>query len=218
MSFVKTYGFPRSGSHLLMTLIGANFYPSTDLTSPGGQVGHWADRVTVPPVEYGQLAGHHGPPSWGYDKNASVYIYRDGRAVAASLYRSPHFKHPANAATFSEFIRQPLDWQWTVGNKWPNTSNVIDHWREHLSVWKRTDVLAVRYEDLARYPATQISRMLYVYKLDRPDEWTLPDKLVGWFPSGGKRDGWRELWNDDDEAWFYERVPREFYGVMEAPF
>jgi hypothetical protein len=138
---IRVHGFVRSGNHLLMTLIGQNFYPGTDLTSPAGAIGHWSDRAQVPPVEFGQLAGHHGPPSWGLERPA-VYVYRDGRAVAASLYRSPHFKNPANDVTFSEFIRQPLDWQWTVGNRAENPSNVIDHWREHLSIWRRRiDVL-----------------------------------------------------------------------------
>ncbi len=198
-------------------LIGANFYPDANLTSPPGAVAHWADRQQVGPVQYGKLAGHHGPPSWGYDKNASVYMFRDGRAVAASLYRSPPFKHPANDATFSEFIRQPLDWQWTVGNKWPNTSNVIDHWREHLSIWRRADnVFFVRYEELVGHPLKHVALMAEYFRLDEPRIWRKPDKLVGWFLSGGQRTGWRELWNGDDEQWFYERVPKGFYGVMES--
>jgi hypothetical protein len=75
--------------------------------------------------------------------------------------------------------------------------------------------LRVRYESLVHQPEDTLAWMARRLDLDRPDNWTIPDKLVGWFPSGGKRDGWRELWNADDERWFYERVPRGFFGVMD---
>jgi hypothetical protein len=217
--FLKVYGFPRSGNHFLMALLAANFYQKEHLATPGGQVGHWADRATVPNSEHGQLAGHHFPPR-DYDPRTALYIYRDGRAAAASLWRSPHFVNPAWKAqgmTFSEFIRTPLDWSWSPGMRWKNQHTVIGHWWYHLELWRQAPALyKVQYEWLCADPGAVLDMIA-----SRTDDLTIvpqaavPGNLVGWFPSGGTLDGWRELWSAEDTAYFFEIVPREFYGVYE---
>ena len=227
---IKVYGFPRSGNHLLMELIGRNFYPGQDLTSPAGEVGHWSDRAQVGPVEFGKLAGHHGPPSWGYEPGQSVYVYRDGRAVAASLYRSPHFRSKqTDGLTFSEWLRAPLDWSWSVGRRGgigrrgSNGKNVIEHWVEHLTAWDKIDNLYwplrfCNYAKMAKNPhGTVYGLQAVVFELVavNDEEYIIPDQPVGHFPSGGRLDGWRELWSDDDEAWFRGIVPDGFYGVSD---
>lgn len=212
---IKVYGFPRSGNHYLMELIGRNFYADQDLTSPAGKVGHWSDRQTVGPVEFGQLAGHHGPPDWGYEQGRSIYLYRDGRAVLASLFNSPHFKHAYWPMTFSEYIRAPLDWKWSVGHHAQPTQTPVEHWKEHLDAWYKPEhlLLFVRYENLVRFTPYTLGMIQYRYRLEHRAKWDIPQKLVGHFPSGGALDGWREMWNKEDTAYFFETVPRNYYGV-----
>lgn len=211
---IRVYGFPRSGAHYLMSLLALNFYAGEQLTTPAGQVGHWANRAEVPAVEYGKLAGHHGPPDWGYDPAHSVYVYRDGRAVAASLWRSPHFVKPhQNGLSFGAWLRMPLDWRWSPGYRDDNDCNVIEHWREHLELWWSAPVLKLRYENIVRYPAHYLEILAYRFKLGRPAEWTLVERSQGWFPSGGRLTGWKKLWSEVDQAWFLERLTPGFYGV-----
>lgn len=213
---VKVYGFPRSGNHLVMELLANNFYDS-DLSSGGGMVGHWADRVPVPPVPNGQLSGHHGPPDWGIEHPA-VYVYRDGRAVAASLWRSPHFKHPRwNNGSFTDFLHAPLDWAYTPGQRaWPG-QNVIQHWVSHLQEWVGQGVLMVSYEQLCETPQHFLEMFMYRFNLPQPKRpWHMPVRLVGHFPSGGVRTGWRDVWSDEDERWYFEQVPAGFFGVWKG--
>ena len=206
---IKVYGFPRSGNHLLMELIGRNFYPGQDLTSPAGEVGHWSDRAQVGPVEFGKLAGHHGPPSWGYEPGQSVYVYRDGRAVAASLYRSPHFRSKAtDGMTFSEWLRAPLDWAWSVGRQCPRMQNVVEHWAEHLRAWERyrnNEVFFIDYETVANCPVLALREIDAAFELEKPDYWTATDKLSGHFPSGGGFSGWNATWSSDDLEWYWQQ-------------
>jgi len=212
---VKVYGFPRSGNHLVMTLLAQNFY-GRNLDTPGGMVGHWADRVPVPPVKYGQLSGHHGPPDWGVEHPA-IYVYRDGRAVAASLWRSPHFKHPRwKRGAFTDFLHASLDWAYTPGQRaWPG-QNVIEHWVSHLQSWVGQDALWVQYEALCANPQHFLEMFQYRFDLPRPDKWTIPHNLVGHFPSGGAHnDSWRDLWSEEDERWFFDIVPTGFCGIAQ---
>lgn len=217
---IKVYGFPRSGNHLLMEMLARNFYPDADLETPGGEVGHWADRQTVGPVEFGKLAGHHGPPEWGIEQPA-IYVFRDGRAVAASLWKSPHFKRPLGDAdwwerpnvTFSDFVRFGLDWFYTPSQRALMLSTPIEHWKHHLGLWDGAGAMRMRYENLVQYPLAMLERIQARFGYDRPKVWHIPYRLVGHFPSGGTLDGWRELWTDEDQEYFFSIVPRDFYGV-----
>jgi hypothetical protein len=217
MDKLKVYGFPRSGNHLLMELLGRNLYNGADLSSPGGEVGHWADRVKVGGPQFGALTGHHGPPE-NYDPRSSVYVYRDGRAVAASLYRSDHFKHPEWAGmTFSEFIREPLDWAWSPGAKANRGKTVVEHWLEHLQLWKNAPAAyKVQYEWMTQEPGCVLDMIASRMNLPLVQELDAPDTLVGWFPSGGMRDGWRDLWGYDELDYWWSVVPKGFYGVSDG--
>jgi len=66
---------------------------------------------------------------------------------------------------------------------------------------------------VCNHPERYLHLIAGAFDLPAPDEWQLPDQLVGHFPSGGARGGWRELWSDEDEAWFLTQVPSEFWGV-----
>jgi hypothetical protein len=217
MDKLKVYGFPRSGNHLLMELLGRNFYNGADLSSQGGEVGHWADRAKVSGPQFGVLAGHHGPPE-NYDPRNSVYVYRDGRAVAASLYRSPHFKHPEwTGLAFGEFIRRPLDWAWSPGAYANRGKTIIEHWLEHLQLWERAPAIyKVQYEWMCEDAGGVLDMIASRIGLPLVRELDTPDTLVGWFPSGGARDGWRDLWGYDELEHWWSVVPKGFYGVSDG--
>jgi len=218
MKLLNVYGFTRSGSHYLMSLLALNFYPDADLATGAGGVGHWADRAQVAGSEHGLLSGGHGPPQWGYDASDSVYVFRDGRAVAASLYRSQHFINPMwKGRPFSEFIRSPLDWAWTTGNRAYTGQTIIEQWHAHLTLWRDTAAYKVRYEDAVKDPEYVLDMIgaRFGMPMSNGYEFKIPAKLMGFFPSGGTLDGWRELWNNDDLDYFASIVPRGFYGVVD---
>jgi hypothetical protein len=224
MNHLQVYGFPRSGNHYLIELLALNFYRGIDLQGTDGEVGHWADRQRVKGSRYGKLAGHHGPPEdesgrATFDPTTAVYIYRDGRAVAASLYKSPHFKNPQwQGQSFSEFIRKPLDWAWSPGARANRGLNVIEHWREHLDLWRSCWwVYKVQYELAVEDPAGTLDSIAARFDLGPRTSYNLPElgELVGWFPSGGVLTGWRSLWSADDLDYFWSIVKPDFYGVFD---
>ena len=178
---IKVYGFPRSGNHYLMSLIAENFYQGQDLHTPGGEVGHWANRAIVGAVKYGKLAGHHGPPDWGIDR-PSIYVYRDGRAVAASLYNSANFHHPdidSKNIPFSSFLRIPLSWRWTPGRAAsPIGPNVIEHWAQHLEVWEDVPILKLRYEWVVTHPERYLHCIAGVFDLPKMAPGNCPNKTT----------------------------------------
>ena len=115
---ISVYSFPRSGSNYLQALLAANLYSALDL-SVQGEWGHWSERKPIV-TPHGRLFGSHGLP-WNItppagltareSKGEAVYIYRDGRAVALSVYRSAGFTNPSWAGiSFSDFLRRKLDW------------------------------------------------------------------------------------------------------------
>jgi hypothetical protein len=223
MNHLQVYGFPRSGNHYIMELIGENFYAGADLKGEDGEVGHWADRQLVKGAKYGKLAGHHGPPD-KFDPATAVYVFRDGRAVAASLYKSPHFMHPQwRGLTFSEFIRKPLDWSWSPGGlRHPERprQTVVEHWKEHLSLWGSLSywhVFKECYEAAVLDPAGTLDGIAMRFGFTPRLDYRVAgqDNLVGWFPSGGLLTGWRDLWTDDDLEYFWSVVPRDFFGVFD---
>lgn len=211
---LKVYGHPRSGNYYMMALLALNYYADEDLSTEGGDIGHWADRVWVQESEYGKLAGHHGPPRRGFDPENAIYIYRDGRAVVASLYRSRHFKNPEwEEMDFGEFIRVPLDWQFSPGHQSYPECNVIEHWHNHLEMWRDEQIHKVQYEQAVYDPKSILDSIAGQFGLAARADYELPDRLVGWYPSGGKLIDWQSLWNERDMDYFFDIVDDGFWGI-----
>jgi bile-salt sulfotransferase len=83
----QVYSHPRSGTHFLMVTLWRNFCPSIDLAESGVLSRHWAELVKLPPRPYTRLFGGHGLPSERL-RSHRVYIYRDRRDVAVSLWKA----------------------------------------------------------------------------------------------------------------------------------
>jgi len=215
---LKVYGHPRSGNHLLMDLLARNFYIGVSLRTGPGSVGHWADRVHNQYSKHGRLSGGHGLPQSGYDQQNAIYVYRDGRAVALSIYQSPHFMNPKlKQAGFSSFLRAKLDWYLTPGRPSSPGMNIAQHWMHHLSAWQEVQACSVRYEDLVLDPIKELLRIAEHFDLDPPTKWQLTGRDVGWFPSGNKLDGWVKHFNKQDNEYFLSHIPEGFYGIYESP-
>ena len=219
---IRVYGHPRAGNNLVCAFLAINFYPSENFVT-FGRVGHWRNRVLNQRNEYGKLAGTH---LFHHDvKNKVVhpciYVYRDGRAVALSLWRTKHFQPPEwEELTFSEFLRKPLDWGGSPGNPKGFEQPIAAHWRFHLQSWQNAPefvdgepaVLKVRFENLVLHPDKVRKRIAKWSGLKPVRGLKLVTEKVGWFPHEGKIDTWREYFADGDLEYFYKLAPRPFWG------
>jgi bile-salt sulfotransferase len=222
-NLIHVYSHPRSGTNMLMAFIGKNFYPGMDLSTPLGRIGHWADRVRGQLNPYGKLAGHHH--FYGDDIGKFIepacYIYRDGRSVAVSLWKTKQFMHPDwRDMSFSEFLRKPLDWLGSPGRDLPDDvprRTIAEHWLAHIESWRESGngVLLVRYEDLLRNPLGVSDDIARWSGVNPTGKLHLIDELVGWYPNDGSADSWREVFSDADAAFFHQIVPRRHWGLWE---
>lgn len=209
---IKVYGHPRSGNNFLCELLALNFYPDKDLAGPKGNIGHWSNRVGGQSNPRALLfGGHHFPKA---PTGPAIYIYRDGRDVALSLWRSPHFRHKGLAdVSLADFLRMKIDWMGSPGfrsleARW----NVLEHWQMHLDAWRATGIFKVRFEDLVIDTQAQMDRIATHFDLQRRKHYDEPG-LVGWFPNDGKVGMWKNFFSDSDLQFFYTAVPGGFYGI-----
>lgn len=221
MAIIRVYGHPRSGNNLLMALLALNFYPGMNLETRG-RIGHWNNRVLNQHNPYGKLAGTH--LAFHDVKNKVVrpciYVYRDGPAVAYSLWRTKHFQPPENASmTLSDFLRWPLDWCGSPGNPKGFAQVIAAHWKWHLQSWAvraTDDILKVRYETLVQDPGQVRREIAQFYKVKPVKGLKLVKKKVGWFPNEGTIDAWRSHFSDADLEYFHQFAPRPFWGYWEG--
>lgn len=208
----KVYSHPRSGTHLLAACLKLNFYPGAGLARKVAGIGHWSQRVRVEGFAWQGLIGGHG--FWN-GQSGCLYVYRDGRDVAASLFRSKRFLNRAwRGMTFSEFLREPLDWRGSPSRRAEPGMTVAEHWRAHLESWlPRPGVVGVRYEDLCTLPNTTLEGLREQLGLEHQGKYAVPQRLVGVLPNEGRIGTWRDWFGVDDVAWFFERVPGDFWGL-----
>ena len=110
---VKVYSHPRSGTHFLEAFLAKNFYKNMDLSTDKINWGHWSNRkIKEGGNPYGQLFGHHFLPTASNFRSPGIYILRDGRAVAYSVWKTENFIHKDidGKISFSDFLKLPLDW------------------------------------------------------------------------------------------------------------
>lgn len=232
IDLLRVYSHPRSGTNLLMRFIAINFYPQLyndgDLETMG-RIGHFKDRVRGQLNPSGKLAGTHHFMHYqgqgGY-KNKIVhpccYLYRDGRAVAYSMWKTKGFQDPEwREWCLSRYLRQPLDWWGSPGNTEPYNKPIAKHWHDHLESWADCEaehILKVRFEDLVTNPRKVRDRIATWYDLQPVRGLKLVKELVGWLPNDGKIDSWREHFTDEDLEEFYKLAgkPGDFWGYYEA--
>ncbi|WP_139854869.1 sulfotransferase domain-containing protein [Aequorivita sinensis] len=222
--YIKIYSHPRSGTHFLENFLAKNFYSNEDLSSEGAiYYGHWSNKLLLEEGEpYHKLFGSHFFPDKTKVANKSIYIYRDGRAVIASLWNSKFYNKEWHGISFSEFLRKDLDWLGGPGQKKKLDINIIQHWEDHILQWERqagNNILFLRFEDLKNNPENVYEEICKKYfplkyysekiffkrKID-----PIKDK-VGLKPNDAKINSWENLFSQDDLNFFYSQLKSTKY-------
>jgi len=209
----KLYSHPRSGTNWLLALLEQAYWGCVKYAP--AETGHWSQRVEVP-------AAPQSTQFWGghqFCQNARggkrIYLYRDGRDVALSLWRTKAFQHKSwRRLSFSEFLRRPLDWLRTPGRKTDQHWTIAEHWRRHLDSWhKAPGTLFVRYEDLLNDAPTELARIADFVDI----ELLLGVPLrggAGPFPSSDYRAAkWRTVFTKAELDYFFTVVPPNHWGL-----
>jgi bile-salt sulfotransferase len=216
---LKIFSHPRSGTHFLEAFVAKNFYPNTDLKVENLEWGHWSNRMIKNENPYGKLFGGHGLPKKKIRirPNPILYIYRDGKAVAYSIWKTPNFLNKEmSKMSFSEFLRTPLDWQGTPGKKTKKGKNIIDHWVDHVQQWHelKGNVVYISYEKLIDNPEEIYRKILlrcFPYQFKKfftKQEIDVINKPLGLLPNKGTKDGYKEVFSNKDIEYFNSRVPK----------
>jgi len=221
---VAVRSHPRSGTHLLAATIKKSFFPNVDLSTSGSGTGHWSNRYTTDPFPWAKLfrGGPHGIPDVVPPPRKVVYIFRDGRDVATSMYNATSLRNPKNLGMeFSLWLRSHLDWEYSPGNKASPAINIIQHWRRHVDAWRdlfirnTNNVMLVKYCDLvgsrSRALVSSIARFLgFRQTLLCPDlgswKYNQVENMVGVDPGEGKTGSYKEYFKEKDLELYDEIV------------
>lgn len=213
---LKVYGHPRSGMNWLLALLEQALEGHVSLVET--ITGHWSHRVGVTAPDRWLRGGHH---FYNDQQNGPrVYLFRDGRDVALSLWHTKEFQDASwHKLSFAEFLRKPLDWQATPKQRCRYTDEALtiaEHWKAHLFSWQNAPgTCFVRYEDLLRHTESEVTRIVaFVGRRPLPGVGNVTG--VGPSPSGDYRAAkWRGVFTDDDLDYFFKFVPRDFWGLWE---
>lgn len=218
---VKVYSHPRSGTHFLEAFLAANFYPNLNLKIEPITWGHWSNRkVKTEGNPYGKLFGNHYYAFRNYNDLPKLYIVRDGRAVAYSVWKTPNFLHTdVSDLSFKEFLRTPIDWQGSPSNKVLPKLTILEHWAEHVNSWYKQaaedkSILIIKYEDLINAPYQEYLRIHDKFfkqtnKINKEDL-KLIEKPVGLLPNNAKIDAWKTVFDDIDNVYYNEEIRKCF--------
>lgn len=207
---IKIYSHPRSGTNYLGALLKENFYKNIDL-STYGEWGHWSNRVNFDkPVLHGKLLGNH---LFKEPKNSTpkIYVYRDGRDVCLSMWRSYNFNNKNLDVPLSEYLKHVLDWNGSPGFKYNSNKSIVEHWYQHLNIWlkyanKRDDILLIRYEDLLLNTEDVLNNISKSYNIEYDKKFTNIKSLVGPSSNTGKLMTWKEYFTEADLEYFFSIV------------
>lgn len=206
---VKVYSHPRSGTHFLEAFLAKNFYQNKDLAMGEITWGHWSDRrVKEEGNPYGMLFGNHYFADKNINDTPKIYIYRDGRAVAYSVWKTPNFLNKEDSRLeFNTFLRAPIDWYGSTSKKTNVNYTIFEHWLAHVNSWRalaETDVnlLVVRYEDLIDNPYKVYkdihNKFFKKEKLLSPQEIDPIKKPLGLLPNRGTKNAWVQHMNKEN--------------------
>lgn len=227
---LQVFGHIRSGNNLLAACLHLNFYPGSNLKGDDGYFGHWSDRQFAQGSTYGKLIGNHEHWAKASATRRAVYIHRDGRSVAYSVWRSAHFMNSAwLGIPFSEFLRRPIDWDATPGrrrqSRWyhQRRENIVEHWRRHITGWLGSgdkNICFVRYEDLVVDPARVILGISKFFDMQvaepaRSQGVEVPKQPVGYSPNQGSNKAWMDAFSDEDLV-FYRSIVGEDVDRLRA--
>jgi len=217
--YVQIFSHPRSGTHFLEAFVGENFYKDEDLFLADVEWGHWANRkFNTSGNKYQKLFGSHLFPrkECAEIEFPSIYIYRDGRAVAYSIWNTDNFVHPDyKNLTFSEFLKLKLDWSGSPGHKSRKKYNIAQHWDHHVRGWleyskNNKNIVVVQYEELINNPLKvyhEIHNKLFnLFPILRDNDITIINKAVGLKPNEAKMNSWKKKFTDEDEFFFLSQL------------
>ena len=229
---IKICSHPRSGTHFIEEFLARNIYAGIDLSERPMTWGHWSDRQEVLEGKKNlKLFGTHffpeDLPRKFFKKNKQlIYIYRDGRAVAYSLWRSKHFLNKGWCdMSFSEFLHMPLDWKGGVGRESQNGWTVAEHWSRHVCKWIQQEgkrCVILRFEDVKSDPVAAYNLILsHFFPIKqvflRRDKVDPVNDLIGLQPNQGMMDSWRDVFTKEDNDFFISKVSRELLPQL-MPF
>ena len=216
-NLVKVYSHPRSGTHFLEAFLTKNFYAKKDLSINEVTWGHWSNRKLNPNGNpYGKLFGSHLFGNLINTPNRKIYIIRDGRSVAYSVWKTDNFIHKdLQEISFKEFLRTKIDWHGTPALESLPKYTIIEHWHMHVNSWlelekKDNNLLVIYYEDLVSNPYDIylkihdkfFSKKKKLYK----DQLDTIKKPVGLLPNKAIKDSWKEVFDKDDIDYFLSIV------------
>lgn len=210
---VKVYSHPRSGTHFLEAFLAKNFYQNKNLSINEIKWGHWSNRkIKIDGNIYGKLFGSHFFSESIRENEPAIYIFRDGRAVAYSVWNTPNFLHKdMNGITFKEFIRMKLDWYGSPAKKTSKEYTIFEHWALHVDCWleaekENKNILVIKYEDLIKNPFEVYLKIHNKFfgnkKKLNSNQIDVIKKPVGLLPNKATADSWREVFDKDDEEYF----------------
>ncbi len=221
--YIKVYSHPRSGTHFLEAFLAKNFYKGQNLSSDGPiYFGHWSNKILLEKGEpYHKLFGSHLFPEKKITSK-SIYIYRDGRDVIASIWNSQFFNKDWEGITFSEFLRRDIDWYGGLGQNQRIKMNIVQHWYKHVNDWhnfKNEDLLIINFEDLKNNPVELynfISKKFFFLKFlkNRLTGFKNVDPInqkVGLSPNMARINSWKTLFSEEDLEFFFSQIPDEKY-------
>ena len=212
----RLFSHPRSGTNFARATIAKCFFPKKNLERREMiATGHWSQRRKIPAEPAFKLRGGH--QFWNGHTDC-IYLLRDGRDVALSMYRTSQFRHADDKdITFSEFIRCPLDWYSTPGivDRTNHNLTIVSHWLQHVDSWQgRRGVCHIRYEDLLLNPDGALSILANHLDLD-PARRTVVKRMVGPYPGKGGAYKWKEKFSDEDLEYFFSIVPEHHWALYE---
>jgi len=210
---IKVYSHPRSGTHFLMSLIGDNFYPDENLEKDARVFGHWSRLEELDkPVANGQLFGSHSfvLKRHRYLPVKRIYIYRDGRDVAFSMWNSKFYNSSWGDISFSDYLKKNIDWFSSPTFKSDDNLTILEHWRNHVSGWLNTNdyfILKLRYEEVLLNPENTVKQIGRFLNLPLPSQIKNVDQLVGLSPNKGKIHKWKSHLKKEDHDYIRNLIP-----------
>lgn len=212
---ILVYSHPRSGTHFLEAFIGENFYKNETLSYKNNTIewGHWSNRkVNKEGNKYDKLFGSHLLPTQQKVKLPAIYIYRDPKAVAYSVWKTNNFINPKDIGiSFSEFLRYKIDWKGTPAIQSSTDYNIIEHWKYHIQEFSKINhkkYLIINYEELKDNPEKVYHKILETFFPLK--NWLINNKIIkipkinpistptGLLPNKATKQSWKEVFTESD--------------------
>jgi len=196
-----------------MELIAINFYASENLEKDKRMFGHWSRlKELSTPIKNAQLFGSHSfaLKRHRYLPIKKIYIYRDGRDVAFSMWNSEFFDEKWGDISFQDYLRKNLDWFSTPTFKSDYNKTILEHWHNHVSSWLVTPdrfVLKLRYEEVVQDQKRAVQQIASFLNVDLPADIKIVEKLVGLSPNQGMVHKWKNHLDKEDYDYINKLVP-----------